>query len=117
MSFIRRTLERVQAAAREIVLRIIKAKVCLLRSRRCGLGTFFSLLSTTTAGLASVVWTCFTIPLLSMFELLFAVQGTAVPKAGQEAVLSWLAAVAGANSPRVMGGEVAYPLYLVQQTA
>ncbi len=34
------------------------------------------------------------------------VQGMEVPKAGQEAVLAWLAAVAGANLPRVSGGEV-----------
>jgi hypothetical protein len=35
-----------------------------------------------------------------------AAQGTALPKAGQEAVLAWLAAVAGTNVLRAMGGEV-----------
>lgn len=34
------------------------------------------------------------------------IQETAVPKAGQEAVLAWLAAAAGVNLVRVSGGEV-----------
>ncbi len=33
-------------------------------------------------------------------------QATAVPRAGQEAMLAWLAAAAGDNSIRVTGGEV-----------
>lgn len=101
ISFIRRTLERVHAATREIALRIIKTKVRVPSSwsappRELAIGQ---------NALAQVLD-------LLLTPGCAAAQGTALPKAGQEAVLAWLAAVAGTNVPRVMGGEVLLCMFI-----